>query len=86
MGPTSMAKERILVRKENKGLGVFGGVMSNSNRAQKNQFGPLLSLDPADNKLSPLQTGLSKNPAEKHVNAVQQTCTILAEWKKRDSY
>ena len=81
MGPTSMAKGRNRVRKENKGLGVFGGVMSNSNRAQTNQFGPLLSLDPADNKLSPLQTGLSKNPAEKHVNAEQQICTFLAEWK-----
>ena len=81
MGPTSMAKERNRVRKGNIGLGVFGGVMPNSNRAQTNQFGPLLSLDPADNKLSPLQTGLSKNPAENNVNAEQQTCTILAEWK-----
>ena len=81
MGPTSMAKERNRVRKGNNGLGVFGGVMPNSNRAQTNQFGPLLSLDPADSKLSPLQTGLSKNPAEKNVNAEQQTCTILAEWK-----
>ena len=53
--------------------------MPNSNRAQTNQFGPLLYLDPADNKLSPLQTGLSKNPAEKNVNAEQQTCSNRAQ-------
>ena len=77
MGPTSMAKERNRVRKGNNGLGVFGGGKPNSNRAQAHQIRPLLSLGPADKKLSPLQTGLSKNPAEKHVNAEQQTCTIL---------
>ena len=76
-----MAKERNRVREGNNGLGVFEGGKPNSNRAQGNQIGPLLSLGPAAKKLSPLQTRLSKNPAEKHVNAEQQTCTILIEWK-----
>ena len=81
-GPTSRVQVRSRVREGNNGLGEFRGVKPNSNRVQAKQIGPILSRDPAANKLSPAQTGLCKNPAEKQVNVEQQSCTISTEWKK----
>ena len=81
LGPTSMVQVRSRVREGNNGLGDVGGSKPKSNRAQANQIGPLFPLDPAAKKLSPVQTGLSKYPAEKQVNVEQQSCTILPEWK-----
>ena len=80
-GPTSRVQVRRRVREGNNGLGEFRGVKPKTNRAQAKQIGPLLSRDPAAKKLSPVQTGLSKNPAEKQVNVEQQSCTISPEWK-----
>ena len=81
-GPTNRVQLRSRVREGNNGLGEFSGVKPNSNRAQALQIGPLLSRDPTAKNLSPAQSGLSKNPAEKQVNEEQQSCTISTEWKK----
>ena len=75
-GPTNRVQVRHRVREGNNGPGESSGVKPNSNRAQALQIGPLLSRDPAAKKLSPAQTGLSKNPAEKQINEEQQSYTI----------
>ena len=64
LGPTSMVQVRSRVREGNNGLGDVGGSKPKSNRAQAKHIGPLFPLDPAAKKLSPVQTGLSKIPAE----------------------
>ena len=81
-GPTNRVQFRSRVREGINGLGEFSGVKPNSNRVQALQIEPLLSRDPAAKNLSPTQSGLSKNPAEKQVNEEQQSCTIPTEWKK----
>ena len=86
LGPTSMVQLRRRDREGKNGLGEFGGGEPSSNRAQvegpkAKQIGPLFPLDPAAKKLSPVQTGLNKNPAEKHENVEQQSCPISPEWK-----
>ena len=83
LGPTNMVQVRSRVREGNNGLWEFGGVKPKANRAHAKQIGPLSPRQtvPAAKKLSPVQTGLSKNPAEKYVYVEQQSCNISPEWK-----
>ena len=91
LGPTGMGQERRRDRERTNGLGEVSGGGPSLNRAQTEgseakKTGPLLLLDPAPKKLSPVQIGPSESPAKKYLIEEQKNCSISPDWKQKKQY